>query len=454
MLNVSMTNPSLIKYMGSKSEIIEFIVDGLNTIHKPGQAVCDLFAGSCTLASALRNNDIPIYSNDIQIYSEVLAHTYLGNYKWSSYPDIDTILDKVNEIITVWKTRYPDLWYQFDYNREFTLEQFAQIEQEQSNLLYDQDFIHSLTTEKNECIRKYHLFTVDYSGTYWGFQQCVWIDSLRCVIDEYKDIPEFYNALLSCTMFAMAYNSQSTGHYAQYRKAQTVSSMDDILIYRRKTMEGFFKRKYEELSSTLMNAPQSFVTQLDYTTCIDELPEHTLVYADPPYCFVHYSRFYHILETFVRYDYPVVHYDGRYREDRHQSPFCISTKVEPAFSIMFERLKARKCELVLSYSNSGSTMIKLPQLLIDAFSIFNNISKSACQLYYKQLEKQIATYLQENAEDNDGFFNVTEFFVNTLHEDVDYLVTLKLFPHVHSRMGRTEKKGINVSEALILVRHI
>jgi len=454
MLNISKTNPSLIKYMGSKSEIIEFIIDGLNVIHKPGQAICDLFSGSCTLASALRNNDIPIYSNDIQIYSEVLARTYLGNYNWSNYPDIDTILGKVERIITLWKTCYPRLWGLFDYDREFTLEQFSEIEQAQCALLYNEDFIRSLSNNENECIRAYHLFAVDYSGTYWGFQQCVWIDSIRCVIDEYKYIPEFYNVLLSCTMFAMAYNSQSTGHYAQYRKAQTQSSMEDILIYRRKTMEGFFRRKYEELSTTLINAPQSFITQLDYAACIDELPEHTLVYADPPYCFVHYSRFYHILETFVRYDYPVIHYGGRYRGDRYQSPFCISTKVESAFSLMFQHLKRRSCELVLSYSNSDSTMIKLPQLLIDAFFIFNDISRSVCQPYFDRLKKMIDAYVQENAEDDKGFLDVTEFFESILHKKVDYRVALKLFSHVHSRMGRTKKKDINVFEALVFVQHI
>ena len=109
-----------------------------------------------------------------------------------------------------------------------------------------------------------------------------WIDSLRCVIDRYKDIPEYYHLLLACTMFAMAYNSQSTGHYAQFRKAKTESSMNDILIYRRKSMDGFIRRKYEELRMALTTAPLSFITKLDYIDCIDQLPENTLVYADPP----------------------------------------------------------------------------------------------------------------------------------------------------------------------------
>lgn len=450
MLTMNDTNPSLIKYMGSKSEIIEFVVDGLNVIHKPEQAICDLFSGSCTLAGALRSNNIPIYSNDIQAYSEVLAHTYLGNYNWSAYPDINRVVEEVQQVVNNWRREYSDLWEKFDYNRDFTFKQFIAIEQKQCDLLHSKTFIKSLKSNVNEDIRKYHLFTLDYSGTYWGFQQCIWIDALRCVIDRYKDIPEYYNLLLSCTMFAMAYNSQSTGHYAQFRKAQTTSSMNDILIYRRKTMDGFFRRKYEELRTILTNAPQSFITKLDYIDCIDQLPQKTLVYADPPYCFVHYSRFYHILETFVLYDYPTVEYQGRYRDDRHQSPFCIATKVGSAFSVMFEHLRKQHCDLILSYSNSDSTMIELPELLISAYSIFNNVAKSECQQYYDHIEQAIQELVIQNANIGQTTLDISALYLEHIQIEADYQITLKLFPHVHSRMGRTQKKDINVFEALIL----
>lgn len=47
----------------------------------------------------------------------------------------------------------------------------------------------------------------------------------------------------------MAYNSQSTGHYVQYRDADTSKSMDDILIYR-KNIKDFFKTKFIRTKST------------------------------------------------------------------------------------------------------------------------------------------------------------------------------------------------------------
>lgn len=52
---------------------------------------------------------------------------------------------------------------------------------------------------------------------------------------------------------------------------------------------------------------------------------------------------------------------GRYREGRHQSPFCIKSQVPRAFQDIFEGIAKNKSELVLSYSDSG--MIPLKELM-------------------------------------------------------------------------------------------
>ena len=59
------------------------------------------------------------------------------------------------------------------------------------------------------------------------------------------------------------------------------------------------------------------------------------------------------------YDYPT-HQEkngevvkGRYREDRHQSPFCIRSQVKGAFEELFKGISRSESNLVLSYSNTG-----------------------------------------------------------------------------------------------------
>lgn len=206
-------------------------------------------------------------------------------------------------------------------------------------------------------------------------------------------------------MFAMSYNSQSTGHYAQYRDATNLSSKTDILIYRQKEILPFFKNKFKTLQNFLDNNSLIHkVTSLDYLYCLDQIESNSLVYADPPYAFVHYSRFYHALETLVKYDYPEVNYKGRYRTDRHQSPFCKRTEVNQAFAKMFAKIKTKNSSLILSYSNTG--MITLDEIIDIA---------------------------QKNLGNN-------------------YSINFKEVAHNHSTMGRKDDKSRKVQEYLIIVK--
>jgi len=390
-LKVEQNIPHIIKYMGSKRKIIEFVVNGINECYTGGTVV-DLFAGSTVLSGALRNQ-VPMISNDIQRYSSILANTYLSSYDWDSrYPNILTeVIRKATNIVNEFKNQYPDLV--FDYSPELKLEEFNKLEKAQQELI-----------ERDFSSFPYHLFVKNYSGTYWSFEQCLWIDAIRGVANEYQD-DDIYYPIISSLMFAMSYNSQSTGHYAQYRDANTESSMKDILTYRRKQILPFFERKFLEFKETLgINDKEHRVVSYDYLDCLNEMPNKSTVYADPPYCFVHYSRFYHAIETLVRYDYPEVKFKGRYRTDRHQSPFCVRTKVKNAFKQMFEKINEKQSNLVLSYSDTG--MIDLDELIQLAESIFN----------------------------------------------VNYTIETRLEDYLHSTMGRAEDKSREVLECLVLIK--
>ena len=110
---------------------------------------------------------------------------------------------------------------------------------------------------------------------------------------------------------------------------------------------------------------------------MDQIDEKSLVYADPPYAFVHYSRFYHALETLVKYDYPKVDHKGRYRIDRHQSPFCKRTEVKNAFKVLFSKTRNKQASLILSYSSTG--MISLEEILAIASQSFGESYKITTQ---------------------------------------------------------------------------
>ena len=148
--------------------------------------------------------------------------------------------------------------------------------------------------------------------------------------------------------------------------------MRDILNYRLRRIDEYFLRKYEAVTSGLAKTPpvhKHEITAQDYRDRLRTLPRCT-VYADPPYCFVHYSRFYHAIETLGKYDYPQLQrrngevVKGRYRLGRHQSPFGIRSRVAGAFVDLFDGVGASRSNLVLSYSNTG--MISLEDLMLIA----------------------------------------------------------------------------------------
>ncbi len=388
--------PQLIKYMGSKAKIINFVSESIQSIYDGG-VVCDLFSGAASLSGAL-GASYPILTNDIQHYSSLIASVYLKPVRKI---DTESLMQDAKDN---YKKARSKITIAIDYEGFSTLEEFNEIE-ERNRSLINQTFRHH-----------YHLFVKIYSGTWWSAEQCLWIDAIKQAIDKRVKSGEFkqaeYALTMSTLLHAMAYSSQGTGHYAQYRDAKTESSMLDINIYRQKILQDLFINKLDQMiiwSKENVTDLNHSITTLDYTDCLKKLNGGT-VYADPPYAFVHYSRFYHAMETLCLYDYPELQIKGgsivkgRYREERHQSPFCIRTQVNGAFEDLFSGVKKAGANLALSYSDSA--MISLETLL--------DISEKTLKSNY-------------------------EVWV----EDLD---------HTHMTMGRLKDRSRDVKELMLLAR--
>lgn len=378
--------PHLIKYMGSKREFLLEISEAIKELQVNSSCLCDLFSGTAVVSAAFLDQ-YEIISNDIQKYSSVFAHTYslnLADYIESSFCEI--VKCKAKKLANEFYTLYPQ--YQFDYSEVSNYNDLFDIENRQQNLIHE------------EFNTGFSLFAKNYSGTYWSYDQCVWIDSLRAVAEDYKGTTGYY-AIIASLIYAMSYASQSTGHFAQYRDV-TRHNVQDILLYRKKEILPLFEKKLAELISLLNTTPTHSmkVTSLDYLDCLRVIPDNTIVYADPPYSAVHYSRFYHVIETLVRYDHPHLEYKGRYRDDRYQSPFDKRSEVAEAFRLLFQAVGERKSHLVLSYSDNG--LLKYNELL--------EIGKQTMGRYYD--------------------------------------ISLREKNYVHSKMGRSDESRLDVNELL------
>ncbi len=387
------TFPQFIKYMGSKTKILDFVISGLNEVYEGG-GVCDLFAGSASLAGAI-GDQVPFVSNDIQRYSAVLAGAYLMQEDLPCTISAACLIEDARPLAE-------DLLHSIgpytNYDSITEREAFVRAENDALNL------------HLKPLPQKHHLFTRFYSGTWWSAEQCAWIDALRSVADRHEG--HAHHLILATIMHAMAYCGQGTGHFAQYRDATTDHAFQDIVRYRKRSITDYFARKWHKDALPLTRRRPVQGHQLlskDYVDCLETLRPCT-VYADPPYCFVHYSRFYHALETLVRYDYPEIQHKngkmvkGRYRAERHQSPFSIGTQVPGAFTKLFQGVQASGSNLVLSYSNTGMITLEKLQSLAQA----------------------------------------------TLGSSYDLQVLT--MAHVHMTMGRAKDRAREVTEALLLAR--
>jgi adenine-specific DNA-methyltransferase len=180
-----------------------------------------------------------------------------------------------------------------------------------------------------------------------------------------------YYSILASIVYGMSYTTQSTKHFAQYRDGDTQEAMENIVIYRVKGLYDLFKKKLKELVKTLDNSLKTMTTSaLDFQSCLENVPTGARVYTDPPNAPVHYSRFYHALETLVKYDYPVIKHKGRYGTDRHQSPFSQKTAAPKAFADLFDGIIRQNAQIALSYSDKGVIGIEqIQELAKEKFDI-------------------------------------------------------------------------------------
>jgi adenine-specific DNA-methyltransferase len=204
-----------------------------------------------------------------------------------------------------------------------------------------------------------------FAETYFSFRQCIDIDSLRYAIDKTFEDQIEKNIALSALIYAHSYCSSGTGHFAMFRDLKDVKSINDVFLYRDRDVWAYFEKKFLEIIEFHQYYPKRkhLSLSMDFKDLLSEKSvskKYKLIYADPPYSFVHYSRFYHATESLVRYDYMMPEFKGRYRSDRHQSPFCQGQNVKTAFYDLIKSAAENDKILLLSYADTG--MISLEDI--------------------------------------------------------------------------------------------
>ena len=387
-------NPSLVvtKYMGSKKAILPFVSAELTRLTKPGDIIVDLMAGTHTIGYAMKQR-CHIVANDIQRYSMVIGQALL-NYRPKPRFDgaardafrryfqtnlrhleglfeeglrVERAMLNPNSARRTDATAYREFCDSYPY---YSAPKFSKDWHEDYLILFGKSRLEAYRTLNK--LEPYNLFSIYYANTYLGVRQAAEVDSLRYAVDKLCDewIPEHqdlgYDApglrcLLMCALISILNRvNPGPGHWAAFPK---VSEKNFGWMVGQRSLELFnlFLAKVAAFETALAANESSYgphiVMTEDYVAFMQEVREYIkrarVVYLDPPYSQGHYSRFYHLIETLVQYDYPEIGFDGRYRNDRHQSPFAHKEQVKQAVGQICQVTRDVNTLLVISYSRGG-----------------------------------------------------------------------------------------------------
>ena len=152
--------------------------------------------------------------------------------------------------------------------------------------------------------------------------------------------------------------SNSTGHFAQYLSPND-GNINRVLRKRRMDIWSLWHAALLDMkpAGTVAWRRNNRVFNTDAATLLRSIAgkarQPAVIYADPPYTNDQYSRYYHLLENIVLYDYPVTAAKGQYRPDRFTSGFSLKSSVNSSFVDLVEAAAEMRSVFLLSYPTNG-----------------------------------------------------------------------------------------------------
>lgn len=409
------TNVKTVHYLGSKTRMLSPIKKYIDELNENNGRVCDLFCGSGVVSEFLLQ-EYDILAIDIQNYSKIYCEARLT--EGEKNVDYNSVLREIKES-KVRETNIidfkPILVYEencINALRQGILEPIYEIIEKGSLYAYlekleyvDEALSPMLENTFSDVEKKLQQkmkssdssITRYYGGLYFSYQQAIDIDAIATYAFSKDNAMKckILAALMSATtdvvntigkQFAQPLKVRNKDGSLKKNLARKILSDREMDVFEK--FEIWFRYYMERQKSS-----HTFdIICDDYIEVLKKLKpgDIEVIYADPPYTRYHYSRYYHILETICLHDNPNISTtfpNGKgglsraiYRNDRHQSPFCIKSKAPKAFDDLFRYARGAQASVVLSYSPYDKKSGATPRLL--SIDEIVNIAKK----YYNVVE--------------------------------------------------------------------
>jgi len=312
------------KYMGSKTALLggelgDILIGEAATASR----FVDLFAGSGAVAHfAAQHTELPILSIDLQEYARVLAAAIIE--RTSSLVDDPGLSD--------WLTTSEET-VAGGYPRPLTAE-----------------YVRATRADAGSASEGF--ITRHYGGHYFSLVQARSLDALYAGL---PDSGQLRTVALAALLHAASACAAAPGHTAQpFQPTATLLPYIEQ-AWSRDVRE--VARSNVKLLAPVFAAVKGEARVGDAQSSVAALREGDLVFCDPPYSAVQYSRFYHVLEGIALGGWEEVSGNGRApaRASRKTSEFSMKSKAPTAMKNLLTGLRERGCRVIITFPDADAS---------------------------------------------------------------------------------------------------
>ena len=343
-----------IDYLGNKSNILDFISSGIDQYLYDGDTILDLFAGSGAVSYKF-SEKYNVISNDSEAYSSTIcsAQFNIPHYNANNILDIKNQLLSIKSFLISQENLSNFVQKENKLIQENSIDELNELYKSHETVWNSKNF----TPKKLRSNNKYNLFLRYYAGSYFGIEQALEIDSIIKFIKESDCLfVDFLYSKLFLTINNVVFSRD--GHMAQPLDLIT-NSKRAILDRSKNVFEIYLEYLEKDIDSSNTKKYNHKTYNLPFDKLIsrkDILDKVDLIYADPPYTDMQYSRYYHILNVAVNYDYPELtktkngYTKGLYTEGRFQSSLSQKSKAKDDLYLLMKSCFDTGTNLALSYA--------------------------------------------------------------------------------------------------------
>jgi adenine-specific DNA-methyltransferase len=310
------------KYMGSKRWMLGNGLGDLLSRKAPRSSrFVDLFSGSSSVTVFVaRRHKIPVLSVDLQNYGRVLSAAIIQRTKplpseavWNAWVararKSVARQPKIPEVSSItWKSvRSARAWSQG---------------------------------------RRRQTITRAYGGHYFSPKQSIWLDTLRATSPKNG---AYRNIAIATLIDVAAYCAAAPGHTAQPFQP-TRSARKFVSEAWKRDVVSSAQKVFSSLCG-LHAKVKGRAVAADALQVARSLRAGDLVFIDPPYSAVHYSRFYHVLETVATGRCGQVTGTGRYPSAhlRPKSAFSVASTAEATIEKLFKLVANKRARAIVTF---------------------------------------------------------------------------------------------------------